>query len=71
MEGDEDVMIDNKAHLEDMPLDDGSPRVLQSLLPVFEAGLVFLVLAPAELDLADGVAASDQIIVANLENKHS
>ena len=55
-----------KAHLQDVPLDDGSSRILQSLLPVFEAWLVFLVLAPAKLDLADGISASNQIIVADL-----
>ena len=55
-----------KTHLEDVPLDDGSPGVFQRLLPVFEARLVFFVLAPAKLDLADGISASNQIIVADL-----
>ena len=55
-----------KTYLEDVPLDDGSPGVFQRLLPVFEARLVFLVLAPAKLDLADGISASNQIIIADL-----
>ena len=55
-------------YLEHVPLDDRSPGVLQGLLPVLEAGLVLLVLAPAQLNLADGVPAADQIVVANLYN---
>ena len=55
-----------KSHLEDVPLDDGSSGVFQRLLPVFKARLIFLVLAPAELDLADGVSAADKIIIADL-----
>ena len=54
------------AHLKDVPLDDGPPGVLQSLLPMLEARLVLLVLAPAKLDLADGISASNQIIIADL-----
>ena len=56
-----------KSHLEDVPLDDGSSGVFQRLLPVFKARLIFLVLAPAELDLADGVSAANQIIIADLK----
>ncbi len=52
--------------LEDVPLDDGPPGVLQHLLPVLEARLVRLLLVPAEIDLPDGVAAADQIVVADL-----
>ena len=59
-----------KSHLEDVPLDDGSSGVFQSLLPVFEARLVFFVLAPAKLDLADGVSAANQIIIADLMFKY-
>ena len=57
-------------YLEHVPLDDRSPGVLQGLLPVLEAWLVLLVLAPAQLNLADGIAAADQIVVANLGNKN-
>ena len=49
-----------------MPLDNGTPGVLEDLLPVLEAGLVGLLLVPPQLDLADGVAAADQIVVADL-----
>ena len=56
--------------LQDVPLDDGPARVLQHLLPVLEPGLVGLLLVPAQLDLADGVAAADQIVVADLEGKN-
>ena len=52
-----------------MPLDDGPPGVLQHLLPVPEPWLVGLLLVPAELDLADGVAAADQIVIADLNKK--
>ena len=55
-----------KLYLQDVPLDDWSPRVLQGLLPVLEPGLVLLVLAPTELDLPDGISTTDQIVVANL-----
>ena len=51
-----------------MPLDDRSARIFEGLLPVLEAGLVLLVLAPAQLDLADGVATANQIVVAHLGN---
>ena len=57
------------AHLEDVPLDDGPPGVLQSLLPMLEARLVLLVLAPAQLDLPDGISTTDQIVVANLNEE--
>ena len=55
------------AHLEDVPLDDGPPGVLQSLLPMLEARLVLLVLAPAKLDLTDRISATDQIVIADLK----
>ena len=40
---------------------------------MLEPGLVLLVLAPAQLDLPDGISTTDQIVVANLgENtRHS
>ncbi len=49
-----------------MPLDNGSPGVLQDLLEVFEAWLVSLLLVPAQLDLANGITATNEIIVTNL-----
>ena len=52
-----------------MPLDYWSPRVLQSLLPVLEARLVLLVLTPAKFYLSDGISATDQIVVANLNEE--
>ena len=55
------------AHLKDVPLDDGPPGVLQSLLPMLEARLVLLVLAPAKLDLTDRISATDQIVIADLK----
>lgn len=48
-----------------MPLDDWPPRVFQHLLPVLIAGLVGLLLVPPEKDLSDGVAAADEIVVAD------
>ena len=55
------------AHLKDVPLDDGPPGVLQCLLPMLEARLVLLVLAPAKLDLTDRISATDQIVIADLK----
>ena len=54
------------ADLEDVPFDDRPAGVLQRLLPVLEPGLVLLILAPAKLDLSNGVAASDEIVVTDL-----
>lgn len=51
-----------------MPLDNWSPGVLQGLLPVLEARLVLLVLAPAQLDLTDRVPSTNQIVITNLNN---
>ena len=55
-------------YLEDMPLDDWSSGILQSLLPMFEPRLVLFVLAPAQLYLSNGIPTANQIVVANLEN---
>ena len=56
-------------YLEDMPLDDWSSGILQSLLPMFEPRLVLFVLTPAQLYLSNGIPTANQIVVANLENK--
>ena len=50
-----------------MPLDNGTPGILEDLLPVLESGFVRLLLVPSQLDLADGVAAADQIVIADLK----
>ena len=57
----------NHTYLKDMPLDDWSSRILQSLLPMFEPRLVLFVLAPAQLYLSNGIPTTNQIVVANLE----
>ena len=56
-------------YLEHVPLDDGSAGVLERLLPVLEARLVLLVLAPAQLDLTNRVSATNQIVIAYLNIK--
>ena len=52
-----------------MPLDDWSPWILKGLLPMLEPRLVLFVLAPAQLYLSNGIPTTNQIVVANLENK--
>ena len=59
------------SYLEHVPLDDRPPRVLQSFLPVFEPRLVFLILAPAKLDLSNGVSASNQVVITHLNTQSS
>merc|ERR1719384_1989808 len=51
--------------LKDMPLDDWSSGILQSLLPMLEPRLVLFVLAPAQLYLSNGISTANQIVVAN------
>merc|ERR1712045_280830 len=51
--------------LKDMPLDDWSSGILQSLLPMFEPRLVLFVPAPAQLYLSNEIPTANQIVVAN------
>lgn len=49
-----------------MPLDNGTPGILEDLLPVLESGFVRLLLVPSQLDLANGISAANQIVIADL-----
>ena len=50
-----------------MPLNDWPSWILQCLLPVLESWFVGLVLGPSQHDLANGIAATDQIVVTHLQ----
>merc|ERR1719232_906339 len=45
--------------LQHVPFDNWPSWILQRLLPMFESRFVFLVLAPSELDLANGISTTN------------
>merc|ERR1719410_3251097 len=51
--------------LEDVPFNDWSPWIFQSLFPMFESGFVFLILTPAKFYFTNWIPSADQIIIAN------
>ena len=55
-------------NLEYVPFDDWSSWIFQSLLPMFESGFIFFVLAPSKLDLTNGISTTNQVVVADLNN---
>ena len=61
------LILELNLYLKYMPFDNRSPRVLQGFLPMFETGLIFLVLAPAKLYFSYWVSSTNQIVVTDLE----
>merc|ERR1712112_40136 len=51
--------------LENVPFNDWSPWIFQSLFPMFESGFVFLILTPAKFYFTNWIPSADQIIIAN------
>ena len=54
-------------YLENMPLNDRPSGILQNFFPMFKSRLVSFGLIPSKENFANGISATDQIVVTNLK----